>query len=562
MKHFVFLDVDQTLLYNATDLNQELLNSLRNQGVTDIYLFTNMDLTDLRVVGKDKDIVTRHEIIQWIKDQGFTVHGVITPADTGNYDDHGQLKPIGTAYTELYSDLMARLLKNGVIDLHSYNSNPEDLADYFINQNQWLMASSITHHKINELPINEVSIPTLRICLMDNTNGAFVKWLDRDGLIEFFKRDAETKQQFRVDHQQDPSQKIQFKGGMSPNNKALMMQLAAGELIRQHGPIAISFFDDDEKHLLRSKELMEGFERTGLLQLNTCHMSTDFNTSQRDEAIQTYQATLTQSIVAQSHEDIIEASLRTLNGWIKTKQQKTQAINQLRERMPFANSTQLLKIADMAHLGYGVFNEASLKTAYKCLVIAHLKARNPDELNETKMAILGFLNKHGIEYINSIRVTDEQIGTIFDRLTHIPRHESKDSPAAKILLNRLISLQLLILSSFNDIDAPGFKDETGMLLWLRETKATAEQPQIIRASEPTPVAAVFTPAVENNEGLISSSETASSYRTEPSSSSSEPVTQSSVEENSAFLQSLKFFVSKEDKPKSSVSPASTSSPSP
>jgi hypothetical protein len=562
MKHFAFLDVDQTLLYNYTDLNQELLNSLRNQGVNDIYLFTNMDLTDLRVVGRDKDIVTRHEIIQWIKDQGFTVHGVITPADTGNYDDHGQLKPIGTAYTELYSDLMTRLLINGVIDLHNYSSNPDDLADYFINQNQWLMASSITHHKINELPINEVSIPTLRICLMDNTNGAFVKWLDRDGLIEFFKSDAETKQKFRIDHQEDPSQKIQFKGGMSPNNKALMMQLAAGELIKQHGPIAISFFDDDERHLLRSKELMEGFERTGLLQLNTCRMSPDFGTSQRDEAIQSYKATLTQSMAAQSHEVAIETSLRTLNGWVKTKQQKTQAINQLRDRMPFANSSQMLKIADMAHSGYGIFDEVSLKTAYKCLVIAHLKARNPDELNETKMALLGFLTKHGIENINSIRFTDEQIGSIFDSLTHIPHHESKDSPAAKMLLNRLISLQLLILSSFNDIDAVGFKDEMGMLLWLRETKLTAECPQITRTSEPTPVLPELTLPVENSVVPISSSETAPSYRTEPSSSSSETVTQSSVEENSAFLQSLKFFVSKEDKPKSPASHASASSPSP
>lgn len=556
MKHFVFLDVDNTLLYNSNDLNQELLNSLRNQGITDIYLFTNMDLSDLRLVGMDAGLA-RYEIIQWIKDEGFTVHGVITPADTGNYDDNGQLKPSGSAYNELYSNLMTRLGENGALDLYRYTSSPEDLADYFINNNQWLMASAITHQKINTLSINEISIPTLRTCLINKANGEFVKWIDRDGLIEFFNKDTEFKQQFHIDHREDPSQTIQFKGGRSANNKALMMQLAAGELIKQHGPIAISFFDDDEKHLLRSKELMESFELTGLLQLNTCHMSTDFNTSQRDEAIQSYTATLTQSRAAQSHEDIIETSLRTLNGWIKTKQQKVQAITQLRELMPFANSSQMLKIAVMAQTGSGVFDETSLKTAYKCLVIAHLKARNPDELNETKMAILGFLNKFGIEHINSIKITDDQIGYIFDKLTHIPHLESQDSPAAKMLLDRLISLQLLVLSSFYDIDAPGFKNEMGMLLWLRETRETATQPQITRTNVQLDQAVATTAC----DVTISSSEPVSSSVAEPVSASSETSNPSNEKESSAFLQSLKFFATMEDEMKSS-SQASSSSPSP
>ncbi len=560
MKHFVFLDVDQTLLYNTDDLNQELLTSLRGQGVTDIYLFTNMDLTDLRTVGLGVGLA-RHEIIQWIKEQGFTVHDVITPADTGNYDDHGQLKRIGTAYTELYSNLMMRIQQNGSLDLQRYNSNPEDLADYFINNNQWLMASSITRHKINNLPINDISIPTLRVCLVDSRNGAFVKWLDRDSLIEFFNSDAEAKQQFRIDHQEDPLNTIQFKGGMSSNNKALMMQLAAGELIKQHGPIVISFFDDEEKHLLHSKELMEGYERSGLLQLNTCHMPADFETSQSDDAKQAYQATLAQSIIAQRNEIVLESSLRVLDGWIKTKQQRTQAISQVREQMAFATSSQMLKIANMAHMGYGVFSEVSLKTAYKCLIIAYLKAKNHEELNDTKMAILGFLNKYGIEHINSDRVTDEQVGSIFDLLTNIPHHESKVSPAAKMLLNRLISLQLLKLSSFNELDSPGFQDEIGTLSWLRETKATAEQSQLIRISQSAPGAPESTLPVENNYAGTSSSEASSSCRTEPSSSSLARAMQPNGDARSRLSRGISFFGSKVDEAESAGLTASLGSPS-
>ncbi len=45
-KHFVFLDVDDTLLYGTKQVNLALINELKAKGIKEVYLFTNMGLHD------------------------------------------------------------------------------------------------------------------------------------------------------------------------------------------------------------------------------------------------------------------------------------------------------------------------------------------------------------------------------------------------------------------------------------------------------------------------------------------------------------------------------------
>ncbi|WP_133139939.1 hypothetical protein [Legionella genomosp. 1] len=68
------LDIDKTLLFNANDLNENLLNALNRNGIKDIYLFSDMRF---RVLETEERI----ELIKKLEAKGFTVHGIITPCD-------------------------------------------------------------------------------------------------------------------------------------------------------------------------------------------------------------------------------------------------------------------------------------------------------------------------------------------------------------------------------------------------------------------------------------------------------------------------------------------------
>ncbi len=70
-KPIVLSDVDETILLRDKSINEALLESLKGR---DIYLFTDMIFSVRR-------IVERMLLIQKLKDRGFNVLGVITPAD-------------------------------------------------------------------------------------------------------------------------------------------------------------------------------------------------------------------------------------------------------------------------------------------------------------------------------------------------------------------------------------------------------------------------------------------------------------------------------------------------
>ena len=72
------LDVDHTLANTDRDrqniINKTLLEALKLKGIKDVYLFTDMVFT----AGA---IEERLELIKYLEQDGFTVHGCITPLD-------------------------------------------------------------------------------------------------------------------------------------------------------------------------------------------------------------------------------------------------------------------------------------------------------------------------------------------------------------------------------------------------------------------------------------------------------------------------------------------------
>jgi hypothetical protein len=74
-RSIALLDVDHTLLFGTNPTpNPNLLAALRKKGIRDVYLFTDM-------VFGSRDINDRNHLIEELRTQGFTVHGVITPSD-------------------------------------------------------------------------------------------------------------------------------------------------------------------------------------------------------------------------------------------------------------------------------------------------------------------------------------------------------------------------------------------------------------------------------------------------------------------------------------------------
>lgn len=75
MSSVAFLDVDHTLLFDTPDsLNLTLLNALLDNGITRIYLFTDMTFSQ-------HAIVERNTLMKQLEELGFSVHGAITPND-------------------------------------------------------------------------------------------------------------------------------------------------------------------------------------------------------------------------------------------------------------------------------------------------------------------------------------------------------------------------------------------------------------------------------------------------------------------------------------------------
>src|SRR5579862_266534 len=105
IESIAFLDIDRTsILYSHNnsehkhELNPLLMSELAKLKQYDVVFFSNMSTRDIQYLSDDKYVrcITREKLIQLFEENGFRVHGVITPADPAYY-----LGP-GAAYRDLY----------------------------------------------------------------------------------------------------------------------------------------------------------------------------------------------------------------------------------------------------------------------------------------------------------------------------------------------------------------------------------------------------------------------------------------------------------------------------
>lgn len=86
-------------------LNENLITALLNEGVRNIYLFTNMSTSEIEDFSITPDKFTRKKLISHLRNRGLTVLGVITPADP-TYN-----QGLGAVYENIISPLYARVEK-------------------------------------------------------------------------------------------------------------------------------------------------------------------------------------------------------------------------------------------------------------------------------------------------------------------------------------------------------------------------------------------------------------------------------------------------------------------
>ncbi|CDZ76421.1 hypothetical protein BN59_00690 [Legionella massiliensis] len=445
MKHIMLLDVDETLLYRGEHLNQALLDSLKAQGITDVCFFTNMDLGD---IPHYRQRVTRHRIIAEMERQGFNVLKVITSADPGYLDENGQLKPIGSAYDELYRPLMRQVEENGPLDRAEHNSNGKDLFDYYHHDAQWGLASSIARARI-ETPVYESkTYKDYSFAIVDRDTRE-TKIVDLDALHQILNN-PEDKSKYAVVQKQDPTREITAKGSKVTDNKALMMQHAIGELLMEHGPVAITYFDDKKQHLDGVEEALQSYADAGLVSLSKHEMSKNLDVAQSLEQRKLYAQTIARStkLIAQTQE--LTRLLKEVDGFYIIPGNREKDLLTIRANLNYASSTQMLRLASLAMKGSVVFNnQVSLKTAFQCLQIAHLKANSREELLVAERALSVFLQDHPSSQIDRVRSTDAQVAHLLSSLQKIARTEGNESVYARNLAERLQRLGEFVLNTLD-----------------------------------------------------------------------------------------------------------------
>ncbi len=129
-----FLDVDETLFFSITNngtthhYNEHLISALKEAGITEVYLLTSYDLSiypdpEMR---KEEPMITRHELIDHLKQQGISVKLVAT-----NYDILVETKEkklvAGSYYEDVVRPFEVKIVDDPTINLKEDDSYNETI---------------------------------------------------------------------------------------------------------------------------------------------------------------------------------------------------------------------------------------------------------------------------------------------------------------------------------------------------------------------------------------------------------------------------------------------------
>ncbi len=546
MKHFAFLDIDDTVLYNSSSLNEALLTSLREQGVTDICFFTNMDIKDITYYGRDGAPMSRFEIIQHMEAQGFTIHKVITSADPGYYDKNGKRKPIGSAFNELYLPLMNSVRqKPESMDFVNYSSNHQDIIDYFQNSQRWALASGIVRTRCETSFTQEFTLEGLpNITKINKNNGKEEGTFDSESLKDYLN-DPEQIATYAISQGIDSTKHMVIRGAVDTDNKGLMMKQAISELVEQHGQIAITYFDDRKCHINGALQAATPFIDAGLVSLSPCHMSTDYNVSQSAGMRVKYNEAIEQNASLIRRTDHLWFAIENANNRNLSPEDRALCVADVKKYIKYTSSSEMLKLADLAMTGSPIFDNAvSVKTAFKCLQVAYLTANTEEELDAAQVALNTFFKNIPYTAAHASQEQNFEVDDRLQRLKSIACTEITQSSYASGLATRMLSLIDMNLSYLKEGDE-GYTAEDNQRKYWEAIINEAKNYSIITKIEHIPNI-----EQENDYGVASSSVPVMPVCSSSTSSSS--ISSSSASSSSAPSSST---------PSSSISSSSTSSSS-
>ena len=294
------LDVDQTLLYNQQNMNDALIDALVEEGITEVYLFTNMELSDIRCYGHAGAPYSRMEVINYLSWAGITVRGVITPADP--YFQHSDTpSAVDAAFQSLYLPLMQKRVAQGTpLNLIDYAS--EDTLEFLFAQLEWGRASYALR-EANQLAAGEIkSITKPGLCLINKETGRpiepkqFIHHLDDAKTFFITGPDAvENRAHYLLEQKALPAEftiDISEATYASSDPKGAMMAhiLLNSDLIQAN--TSIYFFDDREDHLRAVTESHARHNRADNVKLHTCRVPTDYAQAMHPSQKTIYQACL------------------------------------------------------------------------------------------------------------------------------------------------------------------------------------------------------------------------------------------------------------------------------
>ncbi|KTC92021.1 hypothetical protein [Legionella cincinnatiensis] len=407
MSTIALLDVDSTLLFNGSDLNYALLDSLLKNGIKDVYLFTNMGLEDIRNYNQDYAPLSRHVIIQTMQQMGFNVHGVITPADAGNYDNQRQLRPVGTIFNQLYTPLMEQVIKSGEpLDLQNFASNKELICNYYVNELAMKTAECIIDARLNNPAGEKVNINLPQLTLVDVLASPPKRIpVNKEQLMEELNKGTIPRNPYLIDFSEG-NQKVEVMGADFPPdtaNKALMMEAFLQQFASKYPNLSIAYFDDDERQLQACQLAVVHYNSTHItpVHLTTHQVSKDYNIANNS---------------VNSYTDVIKNSQlidKTLNQAIKdvahhysaALYDQMGAAKFIQRHFKDMNYQQYIELAKVAMKGNTImFNPGGANSALHCLRVAMLLTKNDSQENEVINVCRQLMEKYNYDELKTQNV--------------------------------------------------------------------------------------------------------------------------------------------------------------
>lgn len=292
-KKIVVLNVSSTVLYDHSNINTLLLDTLKENKISDVYLFTDLSMDDIAFYGRDDAPLSMDALMARLSAKGIQIKSVVTPADFNLPAPYGCVP--GSAYYELYQPLM---------DKRKTSKQPLDTTEYTEETLEFLFAKLAYDRSalyFSETCKNkETSVNPPGLCLVNKQTGEVGKFIDElDEAIEFFNIET-NRTTYRLEQRIDRSIDyaiIPDEVSLSTSIHGCMLSALLAQL--QLSPQdAIYYFSDDKEHI-------EGVDMVAWRldsKAHTCQMNTDWEKASHPKEKENYQHCLEGHSIQQPQE--------------------------------------------------------------------------------------------------------------------------------------------------------------------------------------------------------------------------------------------------------------------